>query len=231
MIHTNCACESFLHMDVGRLEATLVDVVEGEGLSRVSAVFVHLYHSSSASLRLLLLSSGCHDFRSVKAMATHTLSLLFHTRAVRRCLFKGSPLGWDVLCKWDGPGPYSGGCTTVQLRCLDCEPACFPSITINQRPTIHLRKKGTRYKIKGDVTAAYYQKPQSDCDWLAVCPTLLCVSAEILHKAMVTILSRFLCLTNRVPCTFKTQKKKMRRNRDNCLGRKRTQKPSQRKGS
>lgn len=39
------------------------------------------------------------------------------------------------------------------------------------------------------VTAAYYQNPQSDVRLTAVCPTLLCVSAEILHKAMVTILS------------------------------------------
>ncbi len=69
-------------MDVGRLEATLVDVVEGEGLSRVSAVFVHLYHSSSASLRLLLLSSGCHDFRKCESHGnTHTIASLSHTRS------------------------------------------------------------------------------------------------------------------------------------------------------
>ncbi len=73
--------------------------------------------------------------------------------------------------------------------------------------TIHLRKKGTRYKIKGDVTAAYYQKPQSDMWLTAVCPTLLCVSAEILHKAMVTILSRFLCLTIEFPALSRRQKK------------------------
>lgn len=63
----------FLHVDVGRLEATLVDVVEGEGLSWVGAVFVHLYHSSSSSLRLLLLSSGSHDFRKCESHGnTHT---------------------------------------------------------------------------------------------------------------------------------------------------------------
>jgi len=70
-------------VDVGRLEATLVDVVEGEGLSWVGAVFVHLYHSSSSSLRLLLLSSGCHDFRKCESHGnTHTLSLpLLQARA------------------------------------------------------------------------------------------------------------------------------------------------------
>lgn len=75
------------------------------------------------------------------------------------------------------------------------------------------------------VTAAYYQNPQSDVQLTAVCPTLLCVSDKILHKAMVTILSRFLCLTIEFPALSRWQeKKKMRLNRDNCLGRKRTQK-------
>lgn len=58
------------------------------------------------------------------------------------------------------------------------------------------------------VTEAYYQNPQSDARLEAVCPTLLCVSAEILHKAMVTILSRFLYLTIEFPALSKWEKKK-----------------------
>lgn len=38
--------------------------------------------------------------------------------------------------------------------------------------------------------------------------TLLCVSAEILHKAMVTILSRFLFLTIEFPALSRRQKKR-----------------------
>lgn len=58
------------------------------------------------------------------------------------------------------------------------------------------------------MTAAYYQNPQSDVRLPVVCPTLLCVSSEILHKAMVTILSRFLCLTIELPALSRRQKKR-----------------------
>lgn len=114
MTHTQCAHASFLHVDVGRLEATLVDVVEGEGLSWVGAVFIHLYHSSSSSLRLLLLSSGCHDFRKCESHGnahTHTISSsLTPTRLSGGVCLIGFHFSWDqiVLCKSLGcPGPYS----------------------------------------------------------------------------------------------------------------------------
>lgn len=124
-------------MDVRRLEATLVDVVEGEGLSRVSAVFVHLYHSSSTSLRLLLLSSGCHDFRKCESHGnTHTIAFsLTHAHLSGGACLKGLHWGEMVLCKSLGRSrTLFSGWPTVQLRCWDCEPACFPLITIHQRP-------------------------------------------------------------------------------------------------
>ncbi len=147
-------------MDVGRLEATLVDVVEGECLSRVSAVFVHLYHSSSASLRLLLLSSGCHDFRKCESHGnTHTIAFSFtHAHLSGGACLKGLHWGEMVLCKWDGPGPYSvvgppysSAAWTVSLH-------ASPQSQYTSGHNTPERKKGTRYKIKGDVTAAYYQK-------------------------------------------------------------------------
>lgn len=53
------------HVDVWRLEASLVDVVEGEGLSGVGAIFVYLHRCPVASLglrlSLRLLPSRCHD--------------------------------------------------------------------------------------------------------------------------------------------------------------------------
>lgn len=54
------------HVDVWRLEAALVDVVEGEGLGGVGAVLVHLHGRPApalAGLRTLrLLPPGRHDF-------------------------------------------------------------------------------------------------------------------------------------------------------------------------
>lgn len=54
------------HVDVRRLEASLVDVVEGEGLSGVGAVLVHLYSHPAASLSvwlsLWMLPPHSHDF-------------------------------------------------------------------------------------------------------------------------------------------------------------------------
>lgn len=53
-------------MDVWGLEASLVDVVEGEGLRGVGAVLVHLHRRPGAALAagrgLRLLTSGRHDF-------------------------------------------------------------------------------------------------------------------------------------------------------------------------
>lgn len=54
------------HVDVWRLEAALVDVVEGEGLRGVGAVLVHLYRRPGAALggrrALRLLPPRRHDF-------------------------------------------------------------------------------------------------------------------------------------------------------------------------
>lgn len=53
-------------MDVWRLEAALVDVVEGEGLCGVGAVLVHLHRRPGPALAgqrtLRLLPPGRHDF-------------------------------------------------------------------------------------------------------------------------------------------------------------------------
>lgn len=53
------------HVDVWRLEASLVDVVEGEGLRGVGAVLVHFHRCPAASLTmglsLRLLPPRCHD--------------------------------------------------------------------------------------------------------------------------------------------------------------------------
>lgn len=70
------------------------------------------------------------------------------------------------------------------------------------------------------VTEAYYQNPQSDARLAAVCPTLLCVSAEILHKAMVTILSRFQCLTIEFPALSRREEKKDAMQQRQLFGRK-----------
>lgn len=154
MTHTKCAHASFLHVDVGRLEATLVDVVEGEGLSRVGAVFVHLHHSSSSSLRLLLLSSGCHDFRKCESHGnTHTHYLFLSHTHTRACPVgfaqrdsTSAGIRWSCASLWDVQDRIQW------LRYWDREPACFPSITIHQQPQYTWGKKGTRYKIKGDVS-------------------------------------------------------------------------------
>lgn len=121
MINTKCAHASFLHVDVGRLEATLVDVVEGEGLSGVGTVFVHLHHSSSSSLRLLLLSSGCHDFRKCESHGnthTHFLFLSYTHALVRWCSLKGIPLqlGSDGLVQVFGTSRtvFSGSATGIE---------------------------------------------------------------------------------------------------------------------
>ncbi len=57
--------QPYSHMDVWRLEASLVDVVEGEGLSGVGAVLVYLHCRPAASLgvrlTLWLLPPRCHD--------------------------------------------------------------------------------------------------------------------------------------------------------------------------
>lgn len=54
-------------MDVRRLEAALVDVVEGEGLRGVGAILVHLHRRPGAALdgglTLRLLPPRRHDFR------------------------------------------------------------------------------------------------------------------------------------------------------------------------
>lgn len=54
------------HVDVWRLEAPLVDVVEGEGLRGVGAVLVHLHRRPGAALggglTLRLLPPRRHDF-------------------------------------------------------------------------------------------------------------------------------------------------------------------------
>lgn len=54
-------------MNVWRLESSLVDVVEGEGLRGVGAVFVHLHRRAATplamGLSLGLLPPGCHDLR------------------------------------------------------------------------------------------------------------------------------------------------------------------------
>lgn len=56
----------YSHVDVWWLEASLVDVVEGEGLRGVGAVLVHLHHRPGAALGaglgLRLLPPRRHDF-------------------------------------------------------------------------------------------------------------------------------------------------------------------------
>lgn len=56
----------YSHVDVWRLEASLVDVVEGEGLCGVGAVLIHLHRRPGAALGaglgLRLLTSRRHDF-------------------------------------------------------------------------------------------------------------------------------------------------------------------------
>ena len=63
MLDSNVSVYS--HVDVWRLEAPLVDVVEGEGLRGVGAVLVHLHRRPAAplgvSLSLRLLPPGRHD--------------------------------------------------------------------------------------------------------------------------------------------------------------------------
>lgn len=53
------------HVNMRRLESSLVDVVEGEGLCGVGAVLVHLHGRTAAplavGLSLGLLPPGCHD--------------------------------------------------------------------------------------------------------------------------------------------------------------------------
>lgn len=143
-------------MDMWRLEATLVDVVEGEGLSRVGAVFVHLYNSSSSSLRLLLLSSGCHDFGKCESHGnTRTITFSLSRALVCGAQLKDFHFRWAqmLLCKSLGRSrTIFSGWPTVQLRCWNSVPACFPSITIHQWPQYTWGKKGMRYKIKGDVS-------------------------------------------------------------------------------
>lgn len=55
------------HVNVRRLEAALVDVVEGEGLRGVGAVLVHLHRRAApplaVGLGLGLLPPGRHDLR------------------------------------------------------------------------------------------------------------------------------------------------------------------------
>lgn len=52
-------------MNVWRLESSLVNVVEGEGLRGIGAVLVHLHRRAAATLAmglsLGLLPPGCHD--------------------------------------------------------------------------------------------------------------------------------------------------------------------------
>lgn len=56
----------YSHVDVWRLEASLVDVVEGEGLCGVGAVLIHLHRRPGTALGtglgLRLLTSCRHDF-------------------------------------------------------------------------------------------------------------------------------------------------------------------------
>lgn len=62
---------SYSHVDVRRLEASLVDVVESEGLSGVGAVLVHLHRRPAASLgvrlSLRLLPPCRHDLGQGKS--------------------------------------------------------------------------------------------------------------------------------------------------------------------
>lgn len=106
------------HVDVWRLEASLVDVVEGEGLRGVGAVLVHFHRRPAASLAvglslsLRLLPPRRHDLRQGEGHDTggagertsargvrwgtfSSLSLFFHFRMT-------SPgLGRDALTDSD----------------------------------------------------------------------------------------------------------------------------------
>lgn len=74
----SCDRRFYSHVDLWRLEASLVDVVEGEGLSGVGAVFVYFHCRPVASLglqlSLRLLPSGCHYLRQGKGHGTGTRS-------------------------------------------------------------------------------------------------------------------------------------------------------------
>lgn len=81
---------------------------------------------------------------------THTHYLFFPSNT-HKCLSggvhsKGFHFSRDQMVFGTSRTVFSGW-PTVRLRYWDREPACFLSITIQ-----HLRKKGTRYKIKGDVS-------------------------------------------------------------------------------
>lgn len=199
----------FLHVDVGGLKTALVDVVKGEGLGRVGAVFVHLDRSSS-SLRLL--SSGCHDFRKSES----------HSDALPHTCADGMGLhpSWGQMAQ-DNLGKVSGRIHLYSVVRPPHGPAAGIART-HDAPHQHTQciQDTWRNEIKEmqRATAAYYQNPQSDTCITAACLSLRCVSTEIQHKAMVTILSRFLCLTIEFPALSRRQEKKIWRNRDNCLG-------------
>ncbi len=179
---------------------------------------------------------GLPWFQKVWKPWQHThYRFLSHTRAlVRWCLFKGPPLGWDGLVQVFGTVQDLIQWLAHRTASLLGLWACMLPLNHNTpAATIHLRKKCTRYKIKGDLSgdSGILSKPtirrvvDGGMSHSPVCKCRDLTQSHGNHSVTISLSN------NRVPCTFKTAEKKMRLNRDNCLGRKRTQKPSKRKGS
>lgn len=84
------------HVDVWRLETSLVDVVEGEGLRGVGAVLVHFHRCPAASLAvglsLRLLPPRCHDLRQGESHDTGDAGERTSARGVRWGKFSGLSL-------------------------------------------------------------------------------------------------------------------------------------------
>lgn len=212
----------FLHVDVGRLETPLIDVIKGEGLGRVGAVFIHLDRSSS-SLRLL--SSGCHDFR--KSESHGNTPSLRHTCADGTQLKGSHPRGGQML-----QDKSVGGSTCTQWLDHLTDPLLgwrqrMMPLTNTPVTTKHLKKRD-----KGDAKSdsGILSKPtirhvyNSSMSFSPVCWSWDSTQSHGNHSVTISVSN------NRVPCTFKTAKKKSRRNGDNCLRGKRTQKLCERSG-